>query len=84
MKSTSARISLFPSFWVLVQSVFMMSQCLSLSKFTLHGNESTGCATSPFGSQEWHVLRLVGTETETNVQQVENMRGFRQLIVAVH
>lgn len=83
LKSTSYYISVFPSFWVLAQSVFMMSQCLSLSKFTLHGNESIAYVTSPFGSHVWHVLRLVSKETETNVQQVQNMRGFQHLLVSL-
>lgn len=60
-------MSLFSSFWALAQSVFMMSQYLRLFKFTLHGNESMQYVTSPFGSQVWRVLRLVGKETETNV-----------------
>lgn len=37
-------------------------------------------ATLHFGFQEWHVPSLVGEETETNVQQVKNVRIFRQLV----
>lgn len=83
MKSTSYYISVLPSFWVLAQSVFIMSQYLSLSKFTLPGNGSMAYVTSPFGSQVWHVLRLVSKETETNVQQVQNMRGFQHLLASL-
>lgn len=32
-------------------SVFVMSQCLSLFKFTLHGNDTMGNLISPFASQ---------------------------------
>lgn len=83
MKSAGSYMSPFPSFWALAQSVFMMSQCLSLFKFTLHGNDTMGNLISPFASRVWHVLRLVSKEIETNVQQLENMRGFRQLVVSV-